>query len=167
MLIIHSCDFHALIIHKTGNYNRHTDLFSDSFFLLTYIFRSRSRSTQLIIKLDQDPTLKYFSTKYGDAAVKITQFIVLTRCDRRADGQTEWLTQCNSSTPNFPNWDQKWNNEKRNYNVVPLFWLLVCGFNDIISFKSFLLSICHKLFPTLPLATLKWMMLQHEKMRVL
>ncbi len=90
MLIIHSCDFHALIIHKTGNYNRHTDLFSDSFFLLTYIFRSRSRSTQLIIKLDQDPTLKYFSTKYGDAAVKITQLIVLTRCDRRTDRQNDW-----------------------------------------------------------------------------
>ncbi len=40
----------------------------------------------------------------GGAAVKITQVtsIALTRCD----GRTEWLTQCNSSTPNFPNWDQ-------------------------------------------------------------
>ena len=55
---------------------------------MTYIFLGQEVG-QYIIELDLDPTLKYFSTKYGGAAVKITQVIVLTRCDRRPDGQTE------------------------------------------------------------------------------
>ncbi len=89
MLVIHSCDLTALIIH--GNYNRQAALFS----------------SLLFIELDLDPTLKYFSTKYDRATVKITQVITLTRCDRQTDGQNDLLTQCNSSTPNFPNWDKK------------------------------------------------------------
>ena len=112
-LVIDSYDFNALIIPKTGIID--TQTFSPDYFFFKWLnfFRWRSSSTRLIIEPDLDPILKYFSTKYhnGGAAVKITQVIALTRCDGRmdrlTDRRTDGLTQCNSSTPNILNWDQK------------------------------------------------------------